>query len=139
MRDEGKIRHVGLCNASLDDLHRAGAVTRIAAVQNPYSLASRTSDDLVDASAGDGVAFLPYTPLVGGALAQRGGPLDRIASRHGATPSQIALAWLLARSPNVIVIPGTSSVAHLEENVGARKVTLSGDDFRELIKLATGE
>jgi aryl-alcohol dehydrogenase-like predicted oxidoreductase len=139
LRSEGKIRHIGICNVSLTQLRLAQTVTPIAAIQNPYSLATRASDPLVDSSAAEGIVFLPYTPLVGGALAQPGGPLDEAATRHHATPSQIALAWLLARSPNILVIPGTSSIEHLEENVRARDVMLSDDEFRQLVELTPGE
>jgi pyridoxine 4-dehydrogenase len=125
MRDEGKIRLIGLSNVDEALLDSALRLTRIASVQNRYSLADRSSDGVLDACERLGVAFLPWNPLDVGRLARRGGPLDAAASEHGATPAQIALAWLLARSPNMLPIPGTSAVAHLEENVAAAAIRLS--------------
>jgi len=139
LRAEGKVRHVGLCNATPDDLRRALTVGPIASVQNPYSLADRSSDALVDLTREHGIAFIPYTPLVGGALAQRGGPLDAIAEKHRATPSQVALAWLLARSPNILLIPGTSSIAHLEENTAVLDVVLDHDDSDRIDAILSGD
>jgi pyridoxine 4-dehydrogenase len=138
LRTEGKVRHVGLCNVTADQLHRALAVGPIASVQNPYSLADRSSDLLVGETNELGIAFIPYTPLVGGALAQGGGPLDALAEKHSATASQIALAWLLARSPNILLIPGTSSIAHLEENTAVFNVVLDGDDVAGIDALISG-
>jgi pyridoxine 4-dehydrogenase len=125
MRDEGKIRLIGLSNVHEALLDSALRLTRIASVQNRYSLADRSSEGVLDACERLGVAFLPWNPLDVGRLARRGGPLDAAAAEHGATPAQIALAWLLARSPNMLPIPGTSSVAHLEENVAAAAIRLS--------------
>jgi len=139
LRAEGKVRHVGLCNATPDDLRRALTVGPIASVQNPYSLADRSSDALVDLTREHGIAFIPYPPLVGGALAQRGGPLDAIAEKHRATPSQVALAWLLARSPNILLIPGTSSIAHLEENTAVLDVVLDHDDSDRIDAILSGD
>lgn len=138
LRAEGKIRHIGLSNATEADLERALAVTPIASVQNPYSLADRSSDGVLRRTAAEGIAFMPYTPLLGGALAQRNGPLDTIAARVGGTPGQVALAWLLARSPNMVVIPGTSSIAHLEENVGAASLRLGEEELAALDRVLDG-
>lgn len=129
---DGKIRHIGLSNVTVDQLDRARELTEIVSVQNRYSLADRGHEDVLDACEERGVGFIPWYPLAAGPLARRGGPLDRIAARHDATPSQIALAWLLRRSPAMLPIPGTSSIAHLEENVGAATVSLTDDDLAEL-------
>lgn len=138
LREEGKIRHVGLCNVSADQLALARTILPIASVQNRYSLSDRESDDLVDFCADEGIAFVPYGPL--GAkpyekeapLTKTGGPLDRVAARHGARPGQVALAWLLSRSPAMVPIAGTTSVAHLEENVAAAALELSEEEFAAL-------
>jgi pyridoxine 4-dehydrogenase len=132
LRDEGKIRHAGLSNVSVDELERARGVFPIVSVQNRYSLTERSSEDVLDLCERDGLAFLPWFPLASGALARRDGPLRQIAERRGAGPSQIALAWLLQRSPVMLPIPGTSSLVHLEENVAARDVELSQEDFAAL-------
>ena len=132
LRDEGKIRHIGLSNVTIQHLDQAQAMTEIASVQNRYNLQDRDSEGVLEACTERGLAFVPWYPLATGDLAQPGGPLDRIAARRDATPGQIALAWLLARSPSMLPIPGTSSVEHLEENVGAARVELSEDDLREL-------
>jgi aryl-alcohol dehydrogenase-like predicted oxidoreductase len=132
LRDEGKIRHVGLSNVSVEELERARRVVPIVSVQNRYSLAERSSEDVLEVCEREGLAFLPWFPLATGSLARRGGPLDRVAERRRATPAQVALAWLLKRSPVTLPIPGTSSLDHLEENVGAREVELSDDDFADL-------
>jgi pyridoxine 4-dehydrogenase len=132
LRRQGKIRHIGLSNVSLEELTLARTIAPIVSVQNRYSLADRISDPVVDACARAGMAFLPYFPLGNGALARRGGPLELTARRLGVPPSQIALAWLFARSPCVLPIPGTSRVAHLKENVKAVKLRLSEADFRAL-------
>jgi aryl-alcohol dehydrogenase-like predicted oxidoreductase len=122
-----------------DELERTEAITPIASVQNPYSLAVRGSEELIDRTAASGIAFVPYTPLVGGALAQPGGPLDAIGAERGATAAQVALAWLLARSDNILLIPGTASIAHLEENVGAAAVELGEADIARIEEIARGE
>jgi pyridoxine 4-dehydrogenase len=132
MRDEGMIRHVGLSNVSVEELHRAQEIVPVVSVQNRYSLADRSSEDVLDECERQGIAFLPWYPLAVGDLAQPGGSLGRIASARGATPAQVALAWLLARSPVVIPIPGTASVAHLEENVAAAQVELSDFELAAL-------
>lgn len=138
LRAEGKIRHIGLCNIGAEELERARRVAPIVSVQNPYSIADQGSDQLVDVTRKEGIAFLPYTPLVGGALAQGGGPLDEIGQQRGATAAQIALAWLLARADNVVVIPGTSSPEHLRENAGAADVVLGERDLTAIETILTG-
>jgi aryl-alcohol dehydrogenase-like predicted oxidoreductase len=115
----------------VDELDRARRVVPVVSVQNRYSLAERSSEDVLDVCERDGLGFLPWFPLASGSLARRG-PLDRVARRLGSTRAQVALAWLLRRSPVMLPIPGTSSLAHLEENVGARGVQLSDEDFAAL-------
>ncbi len=132
LRDEGKIRHLGVSNVSLEELDCAQATTEVVSVQNRFNVAEREAGDVLDACAERGLAFIPWFPLVGGPLARPGGPLDQIAARHDASPSQIAIAWLLARSPALLPIPGTSSIDHLEENLGAAAIALSDGDMAEL-------
>jgi aryl-alcohol dehydrogenase-like predicted oxidoreductase len=132
LRDEGKIRHLGVSNVSVEELDRAQAMTEVVSVQNRFNLQDRGAEDVLDACAKRGLAFIPWFPLAAGPLARPGGPLDQLAERHGATPSQIALAWLLHRSPMMLPIPGTSSIEHLEENVGAARIALTDGDMAEL-------
>jgi aryl-alcohol dehydrogenase-like predicted oxidoreductase len=132
LRDAGKIRHLGVSNVSVEELDRAQAMTEIVSVQNRFNLQDRDAEDVLDACTQRGLPFIPWFPLAAGPLARPGGPLDRIAERHGATPSQIALAWLLNRSPVMLPIPGTSSIEHLEENVGAAQIALTDGDMAEL-------
>ena len=132
LREEGKIRHVGLSNVTVDELHRAQAIVPVVSVQNRYSLADRASDDVIDECERQGIPFLPWWPLAVGDLARPGGMLDEVGRAHDATPAQVALAWLLARSPVVVVIPGTASLDHLEENVGAAEVELTDDEFARI-------
>ena len=132
LRDEGKIRHVGLSNVSVDELHRAQEIVPIVSVQNRYSLADRSSEDVLEECERQGIAFLPWYPLAAGDLAQPGGAVGRVASARGATPAQVALAWLLARSPVVVPIPGTASSRHLEENVAALELELTPDELAAL-------
>ena len=132
LRAEGKIRHIGLSNVSRDELQRAHAVVRVVSVQNRYSLADRHSEDVLEACERDGLAFLPWFPLATGALARPERQLARIADRLGATPAQVALAWLLRRSPVTLPIPGTSSLEHLEENVAAARLDLDDEDAAAL-------
>ena len=132
LRDEGKIRHVGLSNVDEEELRRARAIVPIVSVQNRYSLADRRWDRLVDVCAREGLAFLPWYPLAAGDLPARRVRLGPIGERHGATPAQVALAWLLQRSPAMLPIPGTSSSAHLEENVAAAALRLTAEDLAEL-------
>ena len=132
LREEGKIRLVGLSNVQVEHLERALEIVPIASVQNRYNLEDRASEDVLAACEERGIGFIPWFPLATGSLARPGGPLDEIAERHDATPSQIALAWLLARSPVMLPIPGTGSVEHLEENVAAAQVELSDDEVEEI-------
>jgi len=132
LRDEGKIRHVGLSNVSLAQLDEARAIVEIASVQNEYNLGNRESEDQLGACERAGIAFLPWYPLDAGDLARSGGPVETIASEHDATPAQVALAWLLQRSPVTIPIPGTSSLEHLEENMAARDLRLSAAELAQL-------
>ena len=131
LRDEGKIRHIGLSEVSVDQIKRARAVVDIATVQNVYSLGARLHGDVLSYCERNGIGFIPFWPLQGGALAQSQ-EMASIAATRRATPAQVSLAWLLRKSPNIILIPGTSSVAHLEENLAARSVALSEDDMATL-------
>ncbi len=132
LREEGKIRHVGLSNVTVDELHRAQEIVPVVSVQNRYSLADRASDDVIDECERQGIPFLPWWPLAVGDLARPGGMLDEVGRAHDATPAQVALAWLLARSPVVVVIPGTASLEHLEENVAAAEVELTDDELARI-------
>jgi pyridoxine 4-dehydrogenase len=132
LREEGKVRLVGLSNVSVEQLEEALTIVPVASVQNRFNLTDRASEDVLDACAERGIAFIPWFPLATGSLAEPGGPLDAIAARHDATPSQIALAWLLARSPVMLPIPGTGSRDHLEENLAAANIELAGDEAEEL-------
>jgi len=138
LQDEGKIRHVGVSNVSAEQLERARAVVEVVSVQNRYNLEDRRAEDLLDACEAANIGFIPWFPLATGRLAEPGGPLDRIARAHEATPAQIALAWLLARSPVMLPIPGTSSIAHFEENLAAAEVDLSPDEVAEIGSYARG-
>jgi pyridoxine 4-dehydrogenase len=128
LQDEGKIRHVGVSNVSREELERARALVEVVTVQNRYNLTERLSESVLKACERDGLGFIPWFPLAIGELARPGGPLDDLARRHDATPGQLALAWLLARSPVILPIPGTASVEHLEENVAAQSIELDRDE-----------
>jgi aryl-alcohol dehydrogenase-like predicted oxidoreductase len=129
-RDAGKIRHAGVSNVGIDEIERARRVVPIAAVQNHYSVSERRYDDVVDYCEREAIAFVPYFPLRGGG---GGGPaVTEIAERHGATPAQIRLAWLLRRSPATLPIPGTLSLEHLKENLQAQRIELSDAEFQAL-------
>jgi len=132
LKAEGKIRHIGLSNVSVEELERAQRLTPIVSVQNRYSLLEQTSEALLRECEEQGLAFLPWRPIEGGALS---GPVLEIASRVHATPGQVALAWLLAHSPATLLIPGTSKVTHLEENVAAAALTLAPADLAALDQL----
>src|SRR5215216_124845 len=136
LREGGKIRHVGLSSVSAEQLEQAQETVPIVTVQNRYSLVDRSSEDVLRACGRDGIGFIPWFPLATGDLARSGGPLDEIAARHDAAPSQVALAWLLARSPVMLPIPGTSSTEHLEENVAASTLELDEEEFEELATLS---
>jgi aryl-alcohol dehydrogenase-like predicted oxidoreductase len=132
MQKEGLIRHAGLSQVGVAEIAAAQKVFKVATVQNLYNLSDRSSEDVVDACATQGIGFIPWFPLAAGSLAKPGSALEGIARRHGVTPSQIALAWLLKRSPVMLPIPGTGKVKHLEDNVAAAGIALSDADFREL-------
>jgi pyridoxine 4-dehydrogenase len=126
--DRGQIRHVGLSQVGIDEIERGRGVVPIAAVQNQYNLSERGWEDVVDYCTDEEIVFVPYFPLHG----EGGAALTRIAERKGATPSQIALAWLLRRSPTTLPIPGTLSIEHVRENLGALDIELSDDEFEAL-------
>ena len=132
LQQEGKIRHLGLSEVSLDEIEAARAIVDIVSVQNRYNLADRNSEDVLDYAEANGIAFIPWFPLATGKLARAGGPLDAAAQRHDASASQLALAWLLRRSPVMLPIPGTSSVGHLDENTAAALIELTDDEFAAL-------
>lgn len=132
LQQEGKIRHIGLSEIDADQLEAARAVAPIVSVQNMYNLSTRSAEPVLEACEAQGIAFIPWFPLAAGPLAAADGPLQRIAADHGATPSQLALAWLLKRSPVMLPIPGTSKVAHLEENVAAGQIELTDAEFDTL-------
>jgi aryl-alcohol dehydrogenase-like predicted oxidoreductase len=135
LQAEGKVRHIGVCNVSVEQLSRARSVAPIVSVQNSYSLADRTWDDVLEVCERDRLPFLPWMPLARGALAGRWrSRLGSIAAAHGATPAQVALAWLLQRSPVTLPIPGTTSPAHLEENLGARELRLTEEEMSALAR-----
>lgn len=130
LQTAGKIRHIGLSNVSVDELRRARRIARIVSVQNRYNLSDRSSEGVLAECEQEDIAFLPWRPLESGG--HGAGALATVARRHGATPVQVAIAWLLARSPVMAPIPGTSSLAHLEENAAAARLRLSADDLRDL-------
>jgi len=136
LRDEGKVRHVGLSEIGVEELRQAQEITPIASVQNRYNLTDRGSEAVLETCEREGIAFIPWFPLASGSLSQEGGPVEEIASRHDATPGQVALAWLLRRSPVMLPIPGTSSVAHLEENAAAASLELSDEEYAELSEVS---
>jgi len=131
LRDEGKIAHIGLSNVDVDQIRAATTLTPVASVQNRYNTATRSSDPVIDLADQGGFAFIPWAP-VGGRRPGEGRALEAVAGRHGATPVQVAIAWQLARSPQVLPIPGTGSVAHLEENVAAAGLHLTDQDLADL-------
>jgi pyridoxine 4-dehydrogenase len=132
LQDEGIIRHAGLSNVSVEDIEAASAVFKVATVQNRYNLVDRGSEDVLHYCQRHGIGFIPWFPLAAGSLAKDGSILDSVAKAHNATPSQIALAWALKRSAVMLRIPGTSKVAHLEENVAAVDIQLSDEEFAAL-------
>jgi len=132
LQQEGKIRHIGLSEVSVDELKQAQETATIVSVQNLYNLANRSAEDLLDHAEANGIAFIPWFPLATGNLAGDGGPLDQLAKELDASPSQLALAWLLKRSPVMLPIPGTSSVAHLEDNLAAAEIELTDEQEAQL-------
>jgi len=132
LQASGLIRHAGLSEVSVADIEAASKYFKVATVQNRYNLVDRTSEDVLDYAAKHDIGFIPWYPLAAGDLAKPGSLLDTIARKHNAAPSQIALAWVLKRSPVMLPIPGTSKVKHLEENVAAVGITLSDDEFTAL-------
>jgi aryl-alcohol dehydrogenase-like predicted oxidoreductase len=132
MKDEGKIRHVGVSEVDVATLVKMREVVDVVSVQNLYNLTERRHEDVLGYCERENLAFIPWFPLATGKLAAAGGPLDQAAKHHGSSPSQLALAWLLRRSPAVLPIPGTSSVEHLEDNCAAATITLTDDEFEEL-------
>jgi aryl-alcohol dehydrogenase-like predicted oxidoreductase len=132
LQDEGKIAAIGLSNVTVEQIEAARKVADIVTVQNRYNLTDRSSEEVVDYCVREGIGFIPWFPIAAGKLAEEGGPVDEIAKDTGATPSQIALAWLLARAQIMLPIPGTSSVRHLEENIAAAKLHLTRDQVDSL-------
>jgi aryl-alcohol dehydrogenase-like predicted oxidoreductase len=132
LQDEGKIRHIGLSEVSVEQLQQAQEIATIVSVQNLYNLAKRDAEPLLDHATEHGIAFIPWFPLATGGLAEEGGRLAELARKHAASPSQLALAWLLHRSPVMVPIPGTSSVDHLEDNMKAADIQLTADEVQEL-------
>lgn len=132
LQRQGKIRHVGLSEVKPHEIEQARKVVPIVSVQNQYNIGDRKHEDVVDYCTENNIAFIPWFPVAAGKLAQPGGPLDEAAKKHNATVAQLSLAWLLHRSPVMLPIPGTSSVEHLEENVGAANVQLSDAEWQEL-------
>jgi aryl-alcohol dehydrogenase-like predicted oxidoreductase len=136
LQGQGKVRHIGLSEVSVQQLEQARAVTQIASVQNLYNLTNRTSQDVLDFATRENIAFIPWFPIATGDLAAPESPVADIARELGASPSQVALAWLLHISPVVLPIPGTKSVDHLRENLGAASIDLSDEDLARLTALA---
>ena len=132
LQDEGKIRHVGLSEVSADQVEAAQKIVPIVSVQNLYNIANRSSEALLDWSTENGVGFIPWFPLATGKLSGEGSPLSELAKKHGVSPAQLALAWLLKRSPVMLPIPGTSRVAHLEDNLAGASIELTEDEFEAL-------
>jgi pyridoxine 4-dehydrogenase len=135
--DDGLVRHVGLSEVSVDQIKAAQEVIPVATVQNLYNLTNRQSEDVLQYCEEQGIGFIPWFPLAAGELAKPGGAVDEIAHAHDATAGQVALAWLLAKSPVMLPIPGTSSVEHLEENVAAADLRLGDDELARLEAAST--
>src|SRR6478672_4388132 len=132
LQDEGKIRHIGLSEVSVEDLQQAQKTAEIVSVQNLYNLANRDAETLLDHCTEQGIGFIPWFPLATGELSRDDGPLAAAAKEHDATPSQLALAWLLKRSPVMLPIPGTKSIDHLETNTAAASIELTDAEFEAL-------
>ncbi|WP_264272716.1 oxidoreductase [Duffyella gerundensis] len=135
LKEQGLIRELGISNATLQQVTQARSMTEIVCVQNMYNLANRQDDAMIDLLAAENIAYVPFFPL-GGFTPLQSAELDRVAAEHDATPKQVALAWLLQRSPNILLIPGTSSLAHLRENIASVNVELSDDAVAELDAIA---
>jgi pyridoxine 4-dehydrogenase len=136
LQEEGKIRHIGLSNVGVEEIERAQQIAPVVSVQNHYNVGDRSSEDVLRFCEEAGIAFLPYFPLATGDLAEPGSAVSEIGGRHGATPAQVALAWLLQRSPVTLPIPGTSSIAHFDENRDAAELELEEDELEALDELA---
>ncbi|MCZ2824395.1 MULTISPECIES: aldo/keto reductase [unclassified Modestobacter] len=136
LKEQGKVRHIGVSEVSVDELKAARAITEIVSVQNLYNLTNRQSQDVLDYAEAEGIAFIPWFPIATGDLAKPDSPVAAVAKELDATPSQVALAWLLQKSPVILPIPGTKSVEHLTENLGAAQLTLSADEMARLDQLA---
>ncbi len=136
LQDEGKVRHIGVSEVSVEELRAAREIVDVVSVQNLYNLTNRQSQDVLDFATAEGIAFIPWFPIATGDLAAPDSPVADIARELDATPSQVALAWLLQKSPVVLPIPGTKSVDHLTENLGAARLSLSGEDVQRLDALA---
>jgi pyridoxine 4-dehydrogenase len=132
LQDEGKIRNIGVSNVSVEQLAEARSIVDVVSVQNRFNLGDRTSAEVLAICERDGLGFFPWFPLAAGDLAQPGGVVSEIAAEHDATPGQVALAWLLAHSPVTLPIPGTGSVAHLEENLRAADLQLTDEEMERL-------
>jgi pyridoxine 4-dehydrogenase len=138
LQDEGKIRHIGVSNVSVEQLEQARGLVDVVTVQNRYNLTDRSSEDVLEACEEARIGFIPWFPLATGSLAEPSGVLDEVAHAHDATPGQVALAWLLARSRVMLPIPGTSSIEHLEENLAAEELTLSDEERDSIARRAAG-
>ena len=136
LKEAGKIRHIGVSNVSVEQLRAALRMTEVWTVQNNYNITHRESEDVLEVCEERGIGFIPYFPLAMGSLAESDSPLTRAAERHGAAPGQVALAWLLHRSPVMLPIPGTSSIEHLEENVAAALLELDDDEVAAIADAA---
>jgi len=136
LKEEGKVRHIGVSEVSVEELKAAQEITEIVSVQNLYNLTNRKSQDVLEYAEANGIAFIPWFPIATGDLARPDSPVAAVAEELDATPSQVALAWLLQKSPVILPIPGTKSVEHLTENLGAAQLTLSDDDMAKLDALA---
>ncbi|HEY1732204.1 MAG TPA: aldo/keto reductase [Terriglobales bacterium] len=139
LQKQGKIRHVGLSEVKPHEIDRARKVVQVVSVQNQYNLSNRQHEDVVEYCEKHNIAFIPWFPVAAGNLAKPGGKLDEIAKRHEATVAQVSVAWLLHRSPVILPIPGTSSVAHLEENMKAVHISLSAEEMKEIETAVAGK
>jgi pyridoxine 4-dehydrogenase len=138
LRERGLVKHIGLSNVTMKQVEEAKRIVPVACVQNMYNLAHRSDDGLIDVLAGEGIPYVPFFPL-GGFTPLQAGALSAVAARLGSTPMQVAIAWLLQRSPNILLIPGTSSVAHLRENLAAAELQLTKEDVWELDRITSGD